>query len=258
MKIKTRVIILAAGKGTRMNNGFPKALTPVGGTPMIAHLLHAVADAHIDSRPLIVIGHEAEKVRAALGPHYDYVVQHEQLGTGHAVACARGAVSADTEAIVVLYADHPTLRSSTITRLVRLHRESAGPLALMTVTVPDFNEWRAPLYDFGRIIRNERDAHITDIVERRDATPEQLNIREVNPSFFCFRAAWLWDHLPQLKQDNTAHEFYLTDLVHIAIQNGQSVASIGISPLESIGINTPAQLALAEQLLEHGDASDKQ
>ncbi|MDZ4299983.1 MAG: NTP transferase domain-containing protein [Candidatus Sungbacteria bacterium] len=256
--MKIRVIILAAGKGTRMNNGFPKALTPVGGMPMIMHLLRAVADAHIDPRPLIVIGHEAEKVREALGSRYDYAMQDEQLGTGHAVACARSAVGKDIKAVMVLYADHPTLRSPTITRLVRLHRESAGPLALMTVTVPDFNEWRAPLYDFGRIIRDERDEHIMDIVEKRDATPEQLNIREVNPSFFCFRAAWLWDHLPQLKQDNTAHEFYLTDLVRIAIQNGESVAFIGINPLESIGVNTPEQLALAERLLEHSDESDKQ
>ncbi len=214
---------------------------------MIRHLLDAVRASGVDERPVIVVGHEAEKVKAVLGDGYEYVLQAEQLGTGHAVQCAENLLAGKTDQVIVLYGDHPFIKASTIVNLRALHEQEHCPVFMTTVRVEDFEDWRAPFADFSRVIRDHRGRIVAD-VQVRDATPDQLMIREVNPAFFCFDAAWLWPHLALLTNKNAKGEYYLTDLVGIAIKEGACVASMEIQPRESMGINTPGHLDIAGRL----------
>ena len=246
--MRTRIIILAAGKGTRMNHtDIPKVLIPFEGKPMIRHLLDTVKESGVDGRPIIVTGYQAELVEKTLGDAYDYVRQAEQRGTGHAVQCAEKLLAGKADQILVLYGDHPFVKASTITALRALHERERCPLSLMTVRVEDFDGWRAPFADFSRIIRDDRGRIVAD-VQVRDVTPEQLAIRELNPAFFCFDAAWLWPHLRLITDHNAKTEYYLTDLVRMAIDEDACVASMEIEPRESIGLNTPGHLDLVGRL----------
>ena len=244
----TRVIVLAAGRGTRMQSEIPKVLVRLNGQSMIHHLLDAIRASGVDVRPVLVVGHDADLLQSSLGTGYEYVHQKEQLGTGHAVQCAEPLLSGRAKNVIVLYGDHPFVRPETIADLYALHERQGRVLSMMTTTVEDFEGWRAPFADFGRVIRDASGA-IMEIVEAKDATGDQRLIREVNPSFFCFNAPWLWDNLKQVNNHNAKREYYLTDLVRIAIDQGERIASMDINPLESIGINTPVHLELARQLV---------
>lgn len=243
--MQTRIVILAAGKGTRMNNGaIPKVLTLFEGKPMIVHLLDAVARSGVDARPVVVTGYQADRVEETLGDSYDYVRQTDQLGTGHAVARAEEILRDTAHNIMVLYGDHPFVKADTIINLATLHERERCPLSMTTTRVDDFDDWRAPFADFGRVMRDESGA-IAAVVEARDATPAERAIHEITPGFFCFDAAWLWRHLRLIANHNAKGEYYLTDLVRMAIDEGGCIASLPISPQESIGINTPEHLELA-------------
>lgn len=246
--MQTRIIILAAGRGTRMNNAeIPKVLIPFEGKPMIAHLLDAVRYSGVDERPVIVTGFHAELVERTLGNGYDYARQDEQLGTGHAVQRAEQLLAEKTDQVIVLYGDHPFVKASTIMNLRALHEQEHCPLSMMTVRVEDFDDWRLAFADFGRVVR-DASGKIAAIIEAKDATPAEKEICEVNPSFFCFDAAWLWTHLRKIENKNAKREYYLTDLVGMAITEGACVASLEIDPAESIGVNTPEHLELAGRL----------
>ncbi len=247
--MKTRVVILAAGKSKRMGAEVPKVLLPIGERPMIFHLLETVQKSDIDSRPVIVVGNGGESVRKTLGEGYEYVVQKEQLGTGHAVLCAEEILRGDADAIFVLYGDQPCIQSSTLKKILDLHEKEDPEITMATTTVEDFEDWRKPLYDFGRIVRNSNGG-IEAIVEKKDATPEQLAIRELNPSFFCFTAEWLWDSLKQIDKMNAQGEYYLTDLVRIAIHDGKKVLTVDVDPLETLGVNTPEHLELVRRMVQ--------
>ncbi len=244
----TRIVVLAGGKGERMAGVQPKVLTPLCGKPIMGYLLESIAQAGIDAQPVVVVGHRAEEVQKEFGPRYIYVPQHIQLGTGHAVQQAESVLKNNADTVLVLYGDHPFLSHRTIKTLHELHEREGRVLTMMTITVPDFNEWRQPFFDFGRIVRDEH-GRITRIVEKKDALPAELEIRELNPSFFCFNAEWLWRNLQKLTNQNAQGEYYLTDLVQIAIREGESIASMPIEPFEAIGVNTPEHLALASALL---------
>lgn len=270
--MKTRIIVLAAGKGTRMNpvrnkmpeasadaqahrisngvNGeMPKALILFGGKPMIRRLLDAVAESGVDPRPVVITGFQAPLVEQTLGPSYDYVRQNEQFGTGHAVLCAEKLLSGAADQIIVLYGDHPFVRPERIRELQALQEKNQCPVALLTVIVDDFTEWRAPFADFSRIVRDGTGRIIAD-VQVKDATPAEMQIHEVNPAFFAFNAAWLWPHLKKITNDNAAGEYYLTDLTKMAIAEGECIASLPIDPREAIGINTPEHLEAASRLVQ--------
>ncbi|RJQ28457.1 hypothetical protein C4571_03740 [Candidatus Parcubacteria bacterium] len=244
----TRVVVLAAGKGTRMNSHLQKVLLPFKGKPMIQRLVDAIVASGIDPRPLIIVGQQREEVQKTLGNQCEYVVQEEQLGTGHAVRCAEKALKGKADAIIVLYGDHPFVKAETVKKLYDLHKKQGCPLTMMTTEVEDFKEWRAPFYDFGRVIRDEK-GMIRKVMERKDASPEELEIREVNPAFLCFDAEWLWQNLTKLRNNNAKKEYYLTDLVQIAIDEGACIASMNIDPAESIGVNTPEHLSVAKEIL---------
>ncbi len=245
--MKTRVVVLAAGKGKRMGAEVPKVLIPFNGKPLVQHLLETIKKSGVDDRPVVVIGKDGDLIKKTLGEEYDYVIQEEQLGTGHAVLSTEPLLSPSAESVIVLYGDHPFLQPETIKKLHDLHEAKGGPLAMMTTCVDDFEDWRSLFKDFGRVKRNQ-EGDIQSVVETKDATPEEREIKEVNPSFFSFEATWLWEHLKQLKNNNAQSEYYLTDLVKIAIQEGHPIVSVQASPIESIGVNTPEQLEVARNL----------
>lgn len=243
----THIIVLAAGHGKRMGNpDLPKVLVPFAGKPIISYLLDAVDQLGYSDRLTIVVGQKAELVQQYLGPEYQYVYQTEQLGTGHAVACAKAALEGRAENIMVLYGDHPLVTAATIDAVTKQHANTAAVVTMATFTISDFDDWRKAFYDYGRVIRNASGA-ISAIVEKKDATPEQLAIKELNPSYYCFNAAWLWGNIGKLKQENAQREYYLTDLVYMAVQQGHSIQTVTIDAHEALGVNTPEQLAVVEQ-----------
>lgn len=246
----TEIIILAAGKGTRMGGDIPKALTKLKGKTFLRHLIESVKKVFAHQKPIVVIGHKKELVIEELGPDSRYAHQDEQLGTGHAVLTAKDLASQNADSVMVLYADHPLVSPKTIEAISKKHQEEKPILTMATVTMPEGSGWHTEAFSgFGRIIR-DKDGNIERIVEKKDATPEEFASREVNPAYFCFNAEWLWSELANLKNENAQREYYLTDLVQRAFDSGAKIATISIDPIEGLGANTQEQLALLEQFVK--------
>jgi bifunctional UDP-N-acetylglucosamine pyrophosphorylase/glucosamine-1-phosphate N-acetyltransferase len=239
MQPKTQVIILAAGYGKRMHSEMPKALIDLHGVPFVSHVLKAVKESGVCERPIVVVGQKREHVMAVLGDAYTYAIQEEQLGTGHAVMCAKESAK-DAERIIILYADQPLVSAKMIAELEVAHTLENATITMATSRVPDFNEWRDGFSNFSRIIRNEK-GDLVRVVEPKDATEEELKIMEVNPCYFCFDAKWMWDRLEKIKNNNAQGEYYLTDLVGMAFNEGKHIATIPIHPKEALGANTKEQ-----------------
>lgn len=238
------VVVLAAGQGKRMQSGLPKVLHPLAGRPMIQYVLEA-ARALQPERLVIVIGHKGDQVRAVLGDQdITFVEQAERLGTGHAVLQAERAAG-DCNAVMVLYGDMPLLRAATLQALWRRYREGNGPLAMLVVN-------DSVSRGFGRIVRDAQ-GQVQAIVEEAECTPEQLAIRELNPGVYCFDSAWLWPELARLPlhaDKGDQGEYFLTDLVNVAVNQGYTILDLRIADAaEALGINTPEHLAEAEAVL---------
>jgi len=243
---KVKIIILAGGKGTRMRHELPKVLVPLKGKPMIKHLIESVERSGVCDKPCIVVGYGRELVQKELGDKYNYVVQEEQLGTGHAVLCAEKCIK-NTKSVLVLYGDNPYMTSETIKKLVRKHSESKNEITMATVMLPDFKDWRVFFYtNFSRIIR-DASGKILKSVEFKDASEEEKEVKEVNPCYFCFDAKWLLQELKTLKNHNAQGEYYLTDLVKIAMEEGKKIESIKIDPSEALAVNSKDELELVEK-----------
>ncbi len=244
-----RVVILAAGKGKRMGaSDLPKVLYEVFGKPMLRYVLDAVISSGVDEKPVVIVGHRAEKVKEVCGDLCEYALQPELRGTGDAVFCARPLLQGTTENVLVLVGDQPFTRAASVRKLADIHLASRATLTIGTVTVPDYEEWRKPFADFGRVVRGE-DGSVSRIVEARDASSDELEIREVFPSFYCFKADWLWNSLETLTADNAQGEYYLTALLSKAMRDGVPVMTVPVDPEEALGINTIEQLGIAEQLM---------
>jgi bifunctional UDP-N-acetylglucosamine pyrophosphorylase/glucosamine-1-phosphate N-acetyltransferase len=248
MIMNRNIIILAGGKGTRMNQDFPKVLTPVSGKPMIEYILGTVKK--FVEKPVMVVGFEREKVMETVGGRAEFAIQEEQRGTGHAVLCAKPLLHDFTGSIVVLYGDHPLVSAQTIEKLFELREKIGSPIAMMTTKVEDFNGWRARFYSFGRIVR-DAEADLKEIVELKNATDEQQRILEVNPGYYCFDSAWLWENIDKLTDKNKQQEFLLTDLISICVKEGNKISSEEIDPVECLGINTPDELAEVERIISN-------
>lgn len=244
---KIKIIILAAGRGTRMNHDLQKTLVPLSGKPMIKHLLESVAKSGIGDKPVIVVGYRKEEVMKELGNKYDYVVQNEQLGTGHAVMSAQAKLENKSDHVLVLYGDHPLVRSETIKKLADKHLETGGKITMAIVKLPDFEDWRTVFYsNFSRIIRDQSGKIIKDI-QFKDANDEEKKVTEINPCYFCFEAKWLWSKLKTLKRDNVQKQYYLTDLIELAMQEKIKIESIDINPEEALGANSKEELEILEK-----------
>ncbi len=250
MSTPIQLIILAAGKGTRMKSLRPKVLTPLCGKPVIAYLLASVQHSHLNLSPVIVVGYRADEVIKACGNQYQYVYQTEQLGTGHAVMQCENLLGQQNNDIMVLYGDHPLIDVNTINSLSKTHQETKATLTMATIQAPGFEDVNEIFYYYGRIIRNQS-GEISKIVEKKDASEEELRVREVNPSFFCFKGKWLWENLHSLQNNNTQNEFYLTDLVGIACDQKQKIATVNVSIEAGLGVNTIEQLKIVEEIINH-------
>ena len=236
------VVILAAGQGTRMKSRLPKVLHPLGGKPFVLYSVEAATQAS-QHLPVLVVGHGSEQVRKTVGDAARYAVQSEQLGTGHAVMQARSLLEGQGDHVIVCYADMPLLRAETLQRLLATQQANDGPLSMLTVIADDPR-------GFGRIVRGE-DGDVLAIVEEAVATPEQLTIRELNVGVYCYDADWLWQNLDQIPVTQPKGEYYVTDLVEIAVKQGGRVqAIIADDPDEMLGINTRVHLAEAEAALD--------
>lgn len=245
----TRVVILAAGKGTRMKSDIPKPLISVAGEPMVTRLIRSVKASGVDAKPIVVVGSWSEALfREALGDSVDYAVQTEQLGTGHAVRAAKEVVGS-ADRIIVLYGDHPFLRPEVIKGLSDLQSANSGSVAMLTAKVPNFDGDFQTFIKWGRILRSD-DGKVTAIREAKDATPAELAVTEVNPAIFAFPATWAWEKLETLKNENASGEYYLTDLIGAAMSSGVPIVTAPAEPFDVIGINSPEELVRAESMVE--------
>lgn len=245
----TQIVILAGGKGTRMNMEMPKALVPFHGKPMLDYLLDAVEHSGVASKPIIVVGYKKEDVMNHVGERANFVVQETQLGTGHAVKIVENNIGEDIENILVLYGDQPTVTGAMIANLIKTHIESKVMLTMATVTVPNFEDWYQVFYKpFSRIVRGS-DGKIIRSVEFKDATEKEKEITEINPCYFCFNKKWLFENLKQIQNTNSQNEYYLTDLVQKGAQEG-SISSVAISPEEALGVNSIEELERLEKIVK--------
>jgi bifunctional UDP-N-acetylglucosamine pyrophosphorylase/glucosamine-1-phosphate N-acetyltransferase len=244
-----RIVILAAGKGKRMGTpDLPKVLHEIGGRPMLSYVIDAVKRSGVDAKPVVVIGHMGDRVKAVCGDACEYAVQEELNGTGDAVARTRPLLEGSADHVMVLVGDQPLVSPETIRSVAESHLASGATVTLGTVTVEDFEGWRASFADFGRIVR-AADGKFAAIVEKKDAAADQLTIHEVNPSYYCFQAPWLWKALKTLTNLNAQGEYYLTDLPGKALAEGEAVTTVAIPPAEAMGVNTTSQLAIIEDLM---------
>ncbi|OQY36190.1 MAG: hypothetical protein B6243_03805 [Anaerolineaceae bacterium 4572_5.2] len=235
------VIILAAGKGTRMKSDLPKVLHPLRGKPLVQRVINTARKLN-PAEIALVVGYRAKMVKDAIGDSVLYAKQTEQLGTGHAVTQAETALKGHRGDALVLYGDMPLLTERSLGQLVEMQAENSGPITMLTVIADNPR-------GFGRIVRDEQNQVIA-IVEEAVCSPEQLAIKELNVGVYCFQTDWLWNNLPNIKASPKG-EYYLTDLVEIAVQQGRKVRAVTSADLlETMGINTLEHLAEAEAALE--------
>lgn len=212
----------------------------VGGRPMAARVADAMRGAGI-TRIVAVIGHRADDVRTAVGEGLDYVVQDEQLGTGHAAKCAQVALADYEGPVIIAYADIPLLTENDVARLVDHHLLSGTDATLLTAEPVDAGT-------LGRIVRGP-DSSVQGIIEARDASDEQLTIREINVGVYCFEAPLVFELLGELKNENAQTQYYLTDVIGLLVSRGRRVEAIRLEVAHNgMGVNTMEDLARAQQL----------
>lgn len=246
----TRIIILAAGKGTRMDSELPKVLVPLKGRPMIKYLMDSVVAAQVDVCPVVVVSPDNKEIisRELKDYNVEYAIQDKQLGTGHAVACAQAALEGNNchpDNLLVLYGDQPFLRVESIIKFSQVRQEA---LTIIPTIIPNFEGWYNNFWPLGRIIR-DADGKVVRIREFKDANEDEKTVREINIGFMCFNYDWLFKNINRLKNNNNKAEYYLTDMVNIAFSEGREISTIHIDPEEATGVNSQEDLSNAENLL---------
>ena len=234
-------VILAAGRGKRMKSDLPKVLHKVGGRTMLDRVIETARKAGA-GRIVVVVGHGRDQVVRTLPAGVEWVVQEEQLGTGHAARCAGAALAGHQGPVLVLSGDVPLLRHETVAALER-ERASAG--AACAVLTAEVNGEHA----YGRIVRDPA-GKVSKIVEHKDADPEERKIKEINTGTYSFAPGILFPALELLRADNAQGEYYLTDVVGILIARGSKVVCVKTdSAEEALGVNSAEELARAEAAL---------
>jgi len=247
-------IILAAGMGKRMHSDLPKVLHPIGGRPMVHAVIDACRGAGCE-RIVLIVGHRQELVReATAGVGVEYAVQSPQLGTGHAVRCAEDLFAREKsgpgQPVFVLAGDGPLIRAATLRELLGRHRSSGAQATLATSVIDDPS-------GYGRIVRSASGTFV-GIVEHKEASAEQLAIREVNPSYYCFDAVAMFDALSRVKRQASNGEYYITDVPALLLSMGRRVEVIPAVPAEDVlSINTLEQLAAVDAIYRSRGRSDE-
>jgi len=237
------IVILAAGLGTRMKSRKAKVLHRAGGKTLIEHVVATALELTPAERVFVVVGHQAGEVRHAVAtPGIGFIEQREQKGTGHAVLVGRDALAALGGYLVIVYGDGPLLRAATLRQLIAKADSTGSAGVLLSALMLDPT-------GYGRVVRDEA-GHVQAIVEQKAATPDQLAIREANMGIYCFRADLFWKHAGEMRPDNPAKEYYLTDLVEILRRAGHSIEAMEIADAaEALGINDRTELAEADRIL---------
>jgi len=237
------VVVLAAGKGTRMKSPYPKVLHLLAGEPLVVHVLEAVLPLN-PSALLVVVGYKADLVKEALkGYPVDFILQEEQLGTGDAVKRTSFHLSSFSGAVLVLCGDTPLLCTKTLKRLWDFHQEEGATVTVLTARLENPT-------GYGRIVRDERGL-VQKIVEEKDASEAEKRIKEINSGTYVFEADFLFEALEEIRPENVQKEYYLTDVVELAVAAGRKVAALQVEDSEEIlGINSQAELARAEKIYQ--------
>jgi bifunctional UDP-N-acetylglucosamine pyrophosphorylase/glucosamine-1-phosphate N-acetyltransferase len=242
----TAAVILAAGQGTRMKSDLPKVLHTIDERPMVSYVVDTVRRAGIE-RVLVVVGYQADRVRSALGQSegLEFVLQEEQLGTGHAVIQCEAALAGLDGTVVVLSGDVPALRTGTLVDFIGHHREQAAVATVMSARVPDAT-------GYGRIVRGD-DGGFARIVEHKDASEEERMIDEINAGLYCFERGPLFSALKQTDRANAQNEYYLTDVIEKLSGRGLPVSAWCVSDAREVaGVNTVAELEAIREFMRGG------
>lgn len=239
-----QAVIMAAGKGTRMGGDLPKVLHPVADKPMLWWVVKTCQDAGVE-RCVIVVGYKADEVRQSLEgvEGIEFVDQGDPKGTAHAAQVTRPLFEGLPETdLFVLAGDGPLIRTKTLARLLEVHRRRGASATLATSIIDDPT-------GYGRVIRSA-DGGLERIVEQKDATPEQLQVQEVNPSYYCFTSGPLFAALDEVKANNSQGEYYITDVPAILKGQGKKVEVVEAVPAQDVlSINTQEQLAEVDAIL---------
>ena len=229
------ILILAAGKGTRLKSALAKVLHHAGGRPLVEHVVRA-SDPLRAKKTIVVVGHQAEKVQAVVEPlGAETILQQPQHGTGHALLVSKRAIG-NAKFVVVLPGDAPLIRSETLGALIDKHKKGQAAATVLTAVLTDPS-------GYGRILRKGGDA-VAAIIEESQLTPEQRELNEINSSMYCFTTAKLWPALAEVKPNNKHREIYLTDAVSVMNRKGETVlAEVATDSREMLGCNTRADLA---------------
>lgn len=234
-------LLLAAGRGTRMGSEIPKPLVPLAGQELICHLINALQETGINEIG-VVVGYQSEMIQAALGDKLSYVFQEQLLGTAHAVECAMDMVS-QFDRVLIFVGDSPLIRPDSIRKLIETHVVTKSTCSFLTAVFEKE-------YHYARVIRNNNQQLIR-CVEARDANRKELALSEYMSSHFIFNVNCLVEFLPQIKPHWETGERYLTDMINLLLAAGQKVSAVKIPDYrELVGLNTPEELAWAEQVLK--------
>jgi bifunctional UDP-N-acetylglucosamine pyrophosphorylase / glucosamine-1-phosphate N-acetyltransferase len=251
MSAPLTIVILAAGLGTRMKSRKAKVLHRAGGRALIEHVIDTALDLTQPERVFVVVGHQADEVRKAVTHSgIQFIEQTEQKGTGHAVMVGREWLQQLDGYLMILYGDSPLLRTHTLLQLVAQQTASEAAGTLLSADMDDPT-------GYGRVIRNDADLSVQEIVEQKAANPQQLAIPEANMGIYCFRADLFWQYVDQLGTNNPAGEYYLTDMVAILNDAGYKVEAMRIDNAnEALGINDRIDLANVDHILRSRKASE--
>lgn len=240
---KLKAVILAAGKGTRMNSDLPKVIHRCMEQPMVHYVIKAAKDAGA-SEVCVIVGYKSGDVKAAIYDVVEYAIQTEQLGTGHAVKCAKDFIGTEGDTIV-LCGDTPLITGETLKALFDTHKKESNGVTVLSAIVEDST-------GYGRIVR-DADGNFIKIVEQKDGTDEELQIKEINSGMYIFNSEALSASLELLSNDNAAGEYYLTDTIALIKKIGlktSAMAVMGDTVNEIKGVNTLDQLAEAEEIMK--------
>jgi UDP-N-acetylglucosamine pyrophosphorylase len=237
------IIVMAAGKGTRMQSDLPKVLHQANGRPLIEYVLNT--SCALDPEEIVlIIGHQAELVKNATSKYpVNTAIQEPQLGTGHAIMQAEASLRNFEGEVLILSGDAPLVNVLTLKKLLAFHHSRNAVATVLTAEIENPT-------GYGRIIREAKSDNVLKIVEQKDASTEELSVQEINSGIYVFNAQILFDALGKINTNNAQKEYYLTDVFGICFQNGKRVCAFKTdNPNEIIGINTPEQLKEVERVL---------